>query len=567
MTAVNESIRFSTWSRAGLAAVLLATNAVAQTNPPQPATSAPATTNAPVAAPVISAEALQKLLERIDQLEKRGTEQTEQVKAVQQQSADNEKKLLNRIQELEGKVTSLESGKVLPEIALPPGPELTVNDLDQKIRILQRNNELAAEAAEAKAKDQPKLSIGQNGVSFSSSDTNFVLKLRGLVQLDSRTFFESNDYLDNNDSFLLRRARPIIEGTVFRDFDYTIVPEFGGSGNASVVDAYLRYTYSPELKLRAGKFKSPVGLEQLQSDSYLPFNERSLVSNLIPNRNVGVQLEGGFADGLVEYAVGIFNGAGDARNANNVDFNDNKEVAGRVLVSPFKSSSYTSLHGLSLGIGASYSQVSSNAAGLPNTTGGSLPGYATDGQQQFFAYNPVIGTVVADGPLWRLSPQVQYYVGPFGFIGEYAVSHHEVLNSSSLRRAELNHTAWQVTGSWILTGEDASPNGITPKNPFDPLLGRWGAWQLVARYGQLDIDEDAFQGFSNPATSAYGATGWSVGINWWLNKNVRVLTSFSHTTFDGGGQINLLDPTTLTGPGPVTQQDESALFTRLQLAF
>jgi len=83
---------------------------------------------------------------------------------------------------------------------------------------------------------------------------------------------------------------------------------------------------------------------------------------------------------------------------------------------------------------------------------------------------------------------------------------------------------------------------------------------LVARYAVLDVDDDTFPLFANPAASASEAKAWSVGLNWWLNKNVRLLTSFSHTDFEGGG-------TGATAPGTVTHQPENVLFTRVQLAF
>ena len=41
--------------------------------------------------------------------------------------------------------------------------------------------------------------------------------------------------------------------------------------------------------------------------------------------------------------------------------------------------------------------------------------------------------------------------------------------------------------------------------------------------------------FADPATSANSASAWSVGLNWYLNRNVLVKTSFSRTTFSGGG--------------------------------
>jgi phosphate-selective porin OprO/OprP len=175
--------------------------------------------------------------------------------------------------------------------------------------------------------------------------------------------------------------------------------------------------------------------------------------------------------------------------------------------------------------------------------------------------------VVADGTHWRLSPHVTYLHGPFGLLGEYGISHQEVLNNSTQRKEDLTHTAWQVSGQWVLTGEAASFNGVAPEHPFDPRNGHWGAWQLVGRYGQLKLDDDTFPSFSNPATSAEEATSWSVGLNWWLNKNVRLMTSFAHTSFDGGGAFNPPDASTLLPPATVTAQDEKVFFTRLQVAF
>jgi len=89
----------------------------------------------------------------------------------------------------------------------------------------------------------------------------------------------------------------------------------------------------------------------------------------------------------------------------------------------------------------------------------------------------------------------------------------------------------------------------------------------VARCSELDIDKKTFKGFSDPATSAQSAAAWSVGLNWWLNANVRWMVSFSHTTFVGGGGVNYLIPSTTAPPATVTHQDESVLFTRIQIAF
>jgi phosphate-selective porin OprO/OprP len=79
----------------------------------------------------------------------------------------------------------------------------------------------------------------------------------------------------------------------------------------------------------------------------------------------------------------------------------------------------------------------------------------------------------------------------------------------------------------------------------------------VARYAQLDVDKKTFHGYADPTTSADEASVWAVGLNWYLNHNIRINTSFSRTTFEGG-----------TGSkATVTKQPEEVFFTRMQLVF
>jgi phosphate-selective porin OprO/OprP len=458
--------------------------------------------------------------------------------------------LKQQVETLVQKVNALEQQRGSAE------PSATVQDLDQKVRGLARQRELDEEAAAAQAKTQPKLVANSSGFGAISADSNFVFSLKGVIQVDSRTFFDDSD-IKNNDGFLLRRARPIFQGMLYRDFDFRFTPDFGGS-SVQIFDAYGNYRCAPWAQLRVGKFKTPEGLEQLQEDVNLSFNERSLATDLVPNRDMGFQFWGIIDDGVLSYAAGIFNGVGDAQNSSNAAFENEVEFAGRLFAQPFKNSDMTALQGLGFGVAGTSESGTSNTKDLPSTTGGTLPGYMTDGQQQFFACN---AATVASGEHWRLSPQACYYYGPFGLLGEYAVSDQGVRNTSTKVEARLQNTAWEISGGWVLTGENATFAGVTPLHPFNPHNGQWGAVQLVARYAELDIDDAAFNGFANSATSASAARAWSAGLNWYLNKNIHANASFSHTTFTGGGGAGA------TAPAIVTRQPENALFTRIQLAF
>ena len=280
-----------------------------------------------------------------------------------------------------------------------------------------------------------------------------------------------------------------------------------------------------------------------------------------------MQVEGEAWSDRLSYAAGVFSPSGDGDNAAFGEHGDDLEFGGRLELRPLRTSPNTWLNGLAFGVGGTFTQVSSNVANLPNNVGGTRPGYLTPAGQQFFAYNAASGLTVADGQHWRVSPHLTYLKGPFGLLGEYIVTRQGVLNATTLREGQLDHSAWELTAQWVLTGEDATFGAINPTRPFRLSDGGWGAWQLVGRFNQLHLDPDTFPAFANPALSARSATSWSVGVNWWLNRNLRILTSFTRTTFDGGGQVNPVDPSTLVAPATVTHQPENALLTRLQLGF
>lgn len=430
-----------------------------------------------------------------------------------------------------------------------------VQELDQKVKILDRKGELAEEAAAAKKKETPIVKASQDGFGFESADGKNKIKFRALAQIDYRNYQDIDPSTDakNIDGFTFRRIRPTIEGTVAGKYDFRFTPEFG-EAKAAVVDAYIDARFQPWAKVRAGKFKPLVGLERLQSGSDIKFIERSYVSNnILPNRDLGVSLYGDVFDNKLSYAVGVFNGVVDGgENTTAQDTNGDKEYAARVFTTPFKDSDSV-LAGLGLGLAATHG----NFTGSASNTG--LPNYKSAGQQSnFFSYTT---GVYGNGNRNRYAPQAYYYYGPFGVIAEYARVEQDVKNAAG-NTASLKNDAWQIAGSWLITGEDASFKGAKPKNAFDADAGTWGAWELVARYQENNIDENAFVGsrYSNIASSAKSAQSWALGVNWYLNQNVKLATNYEQTSYEGGAAgstlANLID-----------LKDEKTLFSRLQISY
>ncbi|RPH51601.1 MAG: porin, partial [Lysobacterales bacterium] len=180
---------------------------------------------------------------------------------------------------------------------------------EQHIRVLERKLELNDEAAKTATASTPVVKAGPKGFSLSSADNANTVKLRGLLHFDGRYFLDDATP-DTADTWILRRVRPTLEGTFNGIFDFRFTPDFAG-GRTVVQDAFVAARLQPWAVVTAGKFKVPVGLERLVSASDLRFIERGLPTSLVPNRDLGVQLGGDVAGGVVNYSAGYFNGVSD----------------------------------------------------------------------------------------------------------------------------------------------------------------------------------------------------------------------------------------------------------------
>ena len=175
-------------------------------------------------------------------------------------------------------------------------------DLDQRLRVIERRLELQAEETAAKAAKDPVVSLAATrGLSVRSPE-GLELKLRGLVQADARHFI-GDDSPPQNDTFLFRRIRPTLEGTWGPLIGFRLTPEFAGD-SATIVDAYIDLKFDPRATVRIGKVKGPVGLERLQSGGAIALVERGFPTELAPNRDIGVQLQGDLFGSRLSYVIG-----------------------------------------------------------------------------------------------------------------------------------------------------------------------------------------------------------------------------------------------------------------------
>jgi phosphate-selective porin OprO and OprP len=374
----------------------------------------------------------------------------------------------------------------------------------------------------------------QDGFFVQSGNADYRLQLSLLLQADDR--FAIDDQQNNVvNSFTFRRIRPILQGRVARYFDFYFNPDFAGA-IVNVRDSYVETRFSPAFRIRVGKGKEPFGLERLHGAANLTFVERSLPTAVAPDRDVGVQLVGDIAGGLVSYAGGVFNGVVDGGSSEG-DTNDGKDVVGRVVVRPFIRKMKSPLAGLGLAL-----------AGSSGEQPTALPSFLTSARQTFFTYDRA---AVGQGDRHRFSPQYFYYYKSFGTFGEYVNSRGVVANGSV--SGDIIHESLMIAGSFVVTGETASDHGVRPRSLFDPGKHTWGALQITARYHSLSVDPKAATlGFVSAGASRE-AKAFTVGANWYLNPFIKWVFNFERTVFDG-------DPNGSRHP-------ENAILVRNQIGF
>jgi phosphate-selective porin OprO and OprP len=452
------------------------------------------------------------------------------------------RELEKRIDELERQVRVLQTAN--------HQKDQNLQAVDQRVKVLDRKVEVQHESQRDFTHSLPKVDFNykdEGGLTLKTDDRANRFTVGGWVQADGRYYTTQSPGAPA--TFLMRRVRPYFEGTIDKYYDFNVMMDFG-QGSTVLENAYADINYFPEFRLRAGKFKEPVSLERWQDDRWNEFPERALTVNLVPDRDIGAQFHGKLWHDVLEYNIGVFNGSTDNSATSDLDGNNAKDFSARIFVQPFATYPNEALQGFGLGMGGTYATSEKNIA---------LDTYKTAAQNVFFQYNKA---AFPAGNRYRFAPQFYYYTGPFGVLGDFVYNSQEMGVTNTVKGVAVSRTrqvsnyAWAVTGNYVLTGENATFEGIIPRHNFDPRAGKWGAFELVARVDQLVVDQDAFNdGFANPDTSAGWALEWGVGFNWWLSRRLKLQTDYVRTTFHKGA------------PNGGARKPESAILQELQILF
>lgn len=145
-------------------------------------------------------------------------------------------------------------------------------------------------------------------------------------------------YAGDESTFRLRRVRLSIAGNIIPQMEYKLQAELS---SFKLLDAYVDYKPFKQFQVKAGQFKLPFTIE---NTDYTPTKmimidhpmalERLVGSSekvgdtTLKNtgRELGINLHGSLAKGVISYDLGVYNGA----SLNGVDNNKSKDVVGRL---------------------------------------------------------------------------------------------------------------------------------------------------------------------------------------------------------------------------------------------
>lgn len=377
--------------------------------------------------------------------------------------------------------------------------------------------------------------LKSEGFRFEDEDKEFLLRFRGVIQADTR-IYEQAGQDPVTSGFYLPRTRFYFDGHLTKPIEYQLSIQRGYS-DINVLNAFINFNYDQRLQLRVGRFKTPFTYEFYKYNAFrLLAPERSLFTdNFAANRQLGIMGWGELFDKRFEYNVGVFDGP---RNSFQ-DFNASKDVMSLLNFKPFLLNEGSVLQNLNLGGSVDYgyqgqgplqpdvlrTSVNASASGLSSVSASNQAGVP------FLAFN---NGVSEQGlrQLWELHAAL-YYKG-LSLLGAW--------DSGVESYAKAGHSpvavpinAYFVQMGYLLTGETLKgPAIIDPIHPFNLKPGKFGlgAFEPTARFSTLNLGNQVFTyGLADPNLWSNNNSMLDVGLNWYLNKFVKIYFDWEHAMF------------------------------------
>ena len=418
---------------------------------------------------------------------------------------------------------------------------------------------LSSEAFAGAVTSDEQISVSTTGGGVKvKSDNGNSFQLGGRIMYDMDFFdglynsgFNDDRAGDSSSEAEFRRTRLEMKGSVAKSWGYKFVVDID-EGEAEIDTGYIAYKGFGFADIVLGRLKAPFGLEELTSSKWLSTIERSPTTEL------------GFLSGKPSFQLALHGYAADSvfwqaaiidEDNEDDDGKDAYSLAGRV--------------GGHIGIGEnSFVHLGASYAARD---------FGDDGNQRFRTRLGVHATdriTVSDAERFAIDDADQFGLevagvfGPFSLQSEYReVSYDEGdeatagsgLDVNGRRISDIDVEGFYVQASYFLTGDTRGYKG--EKGAFDKVKpkGAYGAWELVAKYEDGEVDVDVL-----PDEAEYELL--TLGVNWYPNNNLKFMLNYldgdTDNFFGSGGEA--LDGST---DPDVDDEDGSAVSLRAQYAF
>jgi len=460
-----------------------------------------------------------------------------------------------------------------------------IQELEQRLealetQLLDLKEGVASDSADIRRiqGEAVQVTVNNGRPTFATPNGAFRTSLRGVIQYDAANYIQDDNLpagavQDLSGGANFRRARIGIEGTVFKDWNYAITYEAGGSGAEAtgLQQAWLEYAgwkpfgLTAPVRFRAGAFAVENTLEGATSNTDSIFLERASAAELVR---------------------GTF--GGDGRNAFGVFANGDRLSTSLVLTGNLLSNTdvaptpadgprdegwgYVARVGglvlreqdYSVHLGANYSAIVQLSDASSTTAANTVQLRERPELRVDASATNATARLIDTGAL--SAENLQAYGVEFGGQWKNFYLASEWLQIDVDRpgaRLDPSFSGYYVQGAWTITGERRAWNaanggygGIRPTDNFDLSAGKWGAWEIAARYSVLDLNDLEFATTAADRVRGGEQTISTLGLNWYPNSVVRFLLDYQDVEIDrlnaGGAQIG---------------QDYQAIALRSQVAF
>ncbi|MCK5361818.1 MAG: porin, partial [Gammaproteobacteria bacterium] len=360
--------------------------------------------------------------------------------------------------------------------------------------------------------DLVEVSVGYRGLAIKTRDDKFTFAFGGRLQFDAGLFIQDDTKL--GDGTEVRRGRIKLYGTVWSKWDYKLEVNFDPDLGVPITDGWLRYSGYKPFAVTVGHQKVPFSQSSMTSSNWQVFQERALSDAFIDNeeqgrRRMGVVLAS--HGDMWSYSGGVFSGGLDDSNGEDEDIG----TGHRIVFAPIAEKTRVA----AIGGSVIYREFNGRS---------SLRFRARPESHLSGAHLVDTGVLATSQDIVMYNFETTVVAGPFHGQAEYTAAH--VWRGGG--QDDLDFSGFYVQAGVFLTGESRNYDQKSGKyKRVMPTRKSLGAWELAARFSQIDLSsQDLRGGVQRDVTAA---------LNWWANANVMFRLNYVYGNADPNSGVTL----------------------------